>query len=355
MELRKIQVRELESFVESEYYQQLAIKPIGSARAYSYLQNPQAQPYDFVLYFFEQDGEVLSFRTVFPARLNGENDRFIWLSGAWTSPKYRRQGLSRSLLEAVAADWHGRMMATNFSPVSGWLYQQTNLLKPFTELSGKRFYLFVKSGDLLKERNGNLFWLFPLIDLAFKIWSAWRVSRWKSQQKQRFEAARFNFPDQECLQLADQQQSSYLFHHGSESIKWRFAYPWLVEGEVVENRGYPFSWHVRQYELFVVKFYKHRQFAGFITCSLKDGQLNLLEFFGDESLHQSVAAFLMEEAVRQKVSHLTVLGGSIASCIENLKSPFAYSKAYSVPIFCSFEADQSRYRLQPAEGDSCFT
>ncbi len=354
MELRKVCIADLEDFIKSDFFQQLDVKPISTYRVHSFTRNPQAQHGDFVLYFLEKENQIIAFRTLLPAQLTNEKERFVWLSGAWTHPKQRRNGYSRKLLDEVFQDWKGRVLATNFSPLSKALYDNSGLLRPFISVKGKRFYLFVDSKKLLLERTGNLFWLFPFLDLFFNFAANFKIRKYRTRPPARGNLKKLNFPDQECLDFVDKLNADYLVSRGSSELKWMLAYPWIIPGPVNAEAKYPFSSYANHYEVCTVKFFKDGTFAGFLIYSLRDGHLKLLEIISQRNIFTEAAQFLKQEAVNRKIEFMTILDNELADKLEQDHSPFVFSKSYEDSIYKGEFATKATSKLRPAEGDSFF-
>lgn len=355
MKLVKVRIKELPEFVRSEWFMQLPVHPVSLDRVRSYQANPHARPEDVVLYYFESDDEIISFRTVFPAILNSETERFVWLSGAWTQPIYRKTGLARKLLDEVASDWNGRIMATNFSPVSRKLYEHSGILHLFYSGNGRRFYLNPDFKKLLQPRIGKLAFAGALAN--------WLVDPQIQRKKSLFKHAvagnlRWEiqaFPDQQCMKLANEQQSEFFFKRGEEELKWILAYPWLSTDDPTFEHTYPFSSYVRQYEIYTVKFFEAGEFVGFLIYSVRDGHLKLLHQHFMKDISEAIAGFLITVAVDSNVEMLTILDPALARRMQRIDNPFLFSKEFHQFIFSSWIKLPQNSLIQPAEGDFIFT
>lgn len=355
MELHKICLKDLSDWVNSDWFEQLQVKPLSRFRVESYVANPHAQNDDVVLYYYEEANQVLAFRTVLPAALDAGGERFAWLSGVWTHPRHRRRGLARRLFHEVYADWNGRVAATNFSPLAKLLYEKSGLLSPARELTGKRFYLFVKSKKLLEQRMGNLPFLWPLIDAWAARTAKSRVKHFQPTQDNVMRWERKAFPDHECLELANRQQPEFLFRRGEAELKWMLAWPWLSTDDRSFEYNYPFSSYVKQYEVYTVKFFEGERFAGFLLYSIRNGHLKLLHRNFALDCARAAAAFLLNESVASRVEMLTVLDEPVAEALSRMQHPFVLVKRWTLPIYAGRLELSQNSQLQPSEGDFIFT
>ena len=355
MELRKVRLGELQVFVESDWFQQLPVKPISRFRAESYLANPHACPDDPVLYFFEDDNRILAFRTVLPAALNAERKSFAWLSGAWTQLNYRRRGLSKKLLDEIYSDWEGRLMSTNFSPGSRKLYEKSALLHPFFQTAGRRFYLFADSRKLLEHRLGNLIVLWLVADLLIRFIASQKLRKFNVEQPGNDRWEKQAFPDRECMDLANAQQHQFLFKRGETELKWILAYPWLSTDDRTFEQSYPFSSFAGQFEVYTVKFYRASQFLGFLIYSLRDGHLKLLHQHFREKCWETVAQFFLGEVVLKRVTMLTILHPELSGQLLQMKHPFLFSRKFRHQVFTSLKSLPQNSKIQAGEGDFIWT
>lgn len=355
MELHKICLKDLDGWLKSAAFEQLPVKPISRSRAESYLANPHAQAGDVVLYYFEEGNQILAFRTVLPAIVDAGNERFAWLSGMWTHPRYRRRGLPRRLLAEACADWQNKVAVINFSPLAKLLYEKSGLLGPAQELAGKRFYLFVKSKKILEQRLGNLFFLWPLIDAWAAAKAESRLKKFQPVHHENFRWEQQAFPDRECLELADRQQPGFLFRRGTAELKWILAWPWLSADDRSFEYNYPFGSYVVQFEVYTVKFFERGRFAGFLIYSVRNGQLKLLHLNLTTGCTTAVAAFLLNESVDRRIEMLTVLNEPVANALSRLQHPFVMTRPYTLPVYTGQLDLPKNRRLQPAEGDFIFT
>ena len=355
MELRKVRIKDLKSFVGSQWFKLLPVHPVSLSRAESFIANPHAQPEDPILYFYAEGHEILSFRTLFPGVLNAGNRRFAWLSGAWTHPSYRKKKLSLNLLKEAAADWDGCLMATNFSPHSEKLYRRSGLLKSITETKGRRFYLQPDFQKLLEPRLGLHAYLGQLPNLAVRVIAHRKRSQFKLEVPDCIRWEKLAFPDRECMDLADRQQLGFLVQRGEEDLKWILAYPWVSTDDCTFEVSYPFSSFSRQFEVYTVKFYREEQFLGFLIYSLRDGHLKLLHQHFNTDCTDLAAQFLIQEAVESRVEMATVPDEKVAEIMNGLDNPFLFSKEFTQKLYSSRTDLPQNSQIQPGEGDFIFT
>jgi GNAT superfamily N-acetyltransferase len=215
LRIEKIQLKNLESFVQSETFQQFNTIPITVLRAKSYLNNPHAHPNDVVLYLGFIEKQLVAFRSLFADRIFSDNEpiRFAWCSGNWVHPDFRRKGFSEQLLHETFTDWNGKLMFTNYAPNSEKLYLKTGKFKPIHQFQGFRGYLFPKTRKLIQSANKNWVtkFVFSAVDKFIAAFSSSQILFFRSKKNPDFEFKPIQFPDSECYQLLQNNRTKPYF------------------------------------------------------------------------------------------------------------------------------------------------
>ncbi len=355
MELIKIRINELSAFAGGEWFAGLPDKPISLLRVNSYLKNPHALEDDPVLYFIKDNNRVLAYRTVFPARLTDEQERFAWLSGNWVHPDYRRQGFSKKLLKEIFVDWKSRLMFTNYAPASLDLYLKTKLFHEVYTAVGTRFYLFFRTKKLLQDRFRGLSFFLPLVDVVVSIVASIKVAAFSAKADSKFSIQKGQLPDEECYRLVEMQKDGHLFLRGKQELQWIFDYPWVSVTDRQNVGDYAFSSFAEQFEYYTAKFFKDGEFVGFLLYSIRDGHLKPLLYYSILDLSDAVAGFLVREMVEGQMEYLTVLDPDLSKVICRKKNPFLFSKKIGHSIYSSFPVINNNQKIQDGDGDFIFT
>ncbi|MGQ7867892.1 GNAT family N-acetyltransferase [Sunxiuqinia sp. sy24] len=355
MELKKIRLRELETFLGSDFFRELETKPISPARVASYVNNPHAEADDPVLYLFHDDNKLIAFRSLFSAGLMNQSKRIAWLSGSWVHPDYRRRGYSTQLLAEVMKDWGDRLLFTNYAPASLQVYLKSEQFTPIFLEDGQRFYFFVRTADLLGDRFKGMTFLFKIVDffiylLASLMRLLYHPRRWK-----KLNIDVLDFPDAACYKLVEAKKDGYLFERGQKELEWIFAYPWVSSSNKELIADYPFSSFARQFHYKTVKFMKGRRLIGFLIYSIRDGHLKTVHMQLPPDSLRVAARFLIQLSVREKIEMLTILEPKLAKKIQKHANPFLFHKKIEQGIYSSFPISAAMRKIQDGEGDFIFT
>lgn len=360
LEIKKIRLSELESFVHSETFQRFATIPITVLRAKSYINNPHAQPSDVVLYLGFVEKQLVAFRTLFADRIFLEEEpiRFAWCSGNWVHPDFRRKRFSEQLLNEAFADWDRKLMFTNYAPNSEKLYLKTGKFNPVYQFKGFRGYLFPKTRKLLpvagKNRATKL--IFSIVDLVISIFSNINILFFKAKTNPKIRFETVQIPDEECYKVMQSSNSKSLIYTGKEELKWIFGFPWISDDESADSLKYPFSSYSNSFLYNTVKVFVENDFVGFFIFSIREGHLKTLYFSLPDGLDSEIADFLKQVCSEHKVEVITVYKYDIAQQLLARKYPFLHAKNYGQKIYSSFEIKNNKnFLFQDGDGDVIFT
>ncbi len=360
LEIQKIRLNELDSFVKSEIFRQLVIIPITPERAKSYIINPNAKPDDVVLYLGFVENNFVAFRTLFAGVTNSGNEQihFGWCSGSWVHPDFRRRGFSEQLLKEAYFDWDKKLMFTNYAPNSEKLYLKTGWFQSIHQFNGVRGYLFPKTRKIIAKANSNVISkiIFFCIDFLISIVSTIHILFYSKQTKDNIRFESLAIPDEECYLFNSKNQSDYLFNIDANKLKWVFNYPWISYSNEIFVGKYPFSSYSKSFYHKTVKIFIQNKFAGFFIFSVRSGHLKTLFFNIPDSIENEVAVFLKRYCVQNKIEFISIYNSKIAKQLLMRKSPFLYMKKYGQKIYSSFEINnKEKLHFQDGDGDAIFS
>lgn len=360
LQIQKIRLHELENFIKSKVFKEFEVIPITEHRAISYLNNPNAQPDDVVLYLGFVNKQLIAFRTIFADKINttAQIVRFGWCSGNWVHPEFRRKGFSEQLLNAAFSDWNGKLMFTNYAPNSENLYIKTGKFHSIHQFNGFRGYLFPKTKKLIPAANRNVFlsFIFSLVDFIISIVSHIRLWFFRkiNNPKIRFEI--LPSLDEFCFEKLKENKNSYLFSRSKKELEWIFNFPWIENDKNLEKLKYPFSSWSSSFSYFTVKIFAEGKPAGFSLFSVREGHLKTLLMYFPKRLEREIAGFIKSFSKKNKIEVVTVYNSEIANHLFKRKFPFLHAKKYGQKIYSSFEIkDEKQFHFQDGDGDVIFT
>lgn len=360
LDIQKIRLHELESFVRSKTYFELDTIPITPNRAISYINNPHAKPEDIVLYLGFSDKLLVAFRTIFADTINLDKQqiRFGWCSGNWVHSNHRRKGFSEQLLQEVYSDWSGNLMFANYAPNAEKLYLKTGWFHAVHQFTGVRGYLFPSTKKLCTSGhiNGISKLLLSILDFLISITSSFRVLFFsiKTHSNVRFET--IPVPDEQCFNFKNNNNRTYLFNRDKDELNWIFQFPWISTSDKSFNDKYPFSSYSSSFYYKTVKVFIENIFAGYFIISVHNGHLKTLYFNLSGEIESEIANFLKQFCKKNKIEMITVYNNRVAQQLFKRKFPFLHVKKYGQKIYSSFKINNEKeLQFQDGDGDVIFT
>lgn len=360
LEVKKIRLNALESFVQSEMYRQLLHIPITQARVKSYIHNPHAKPEDVVLYLGFIDEQLVAFRSLFAGTFQTKNKKihFAWCSGNWVHPNFRRKGFSEKLLTEAFTDWSGKLMFTNYAPNSEKLYLKTGWFQSIYQFDGIRGYLFPKTQKLVQaaNKNNSTKFLFLIVDYFITIGSTIQLWFFKARLNPKFKFETIETPDKQCYEFIQNIKTDYPFNRNKKELKWIFRFPWISSNKDAQTNKYPFSSYSNSFSYHTIKIFIEKEFVGFFIFSVREGHLKTLYFNVNRDIEKEIANFLKQFCKKYKIEIITVYNFKVAKQFFERKFPFLRVKKYGQKIYSSFKINgEKEYLFQDGDGDIMFT
>ena len=356
----KIKLSQLESFVNSDTFRSFKTIPISLLRVKSYIANPNALPDDIVLYMGFHEEKLIAFRTIFAGSVqtNNGNLRFGWCSGSWVEINYRRRGFSEQLLIEALFDWKGKLMVTNYAPNAERLFLKTGKFSALHQFNGFRGYLFVKTTKLvpLAKKNNFARFTFAGIDVLISVVAGLRGLFFRSSINRDISFSQLERPDDECYQWLGSQINHCTLQRGVAELRWIFNFPWISLQASGDSAKYPFSLFSDSFTYHTIKVFRNNIFIGFFIFSVRDGHLKTLLFELNSGAEKEIADYIAEFCIQQKIEVITVYNSGVAEQLFKRKLPFLRAKKYGQKIYSSFDIGiQQNLKFQDGDGDVIFT
>lgn len=341
IEIKKIRLSELESFVQSDLYKQLSDKPISIQRVNSYINNPRGDMNDYVLFMAFENAELVGYRTILADKLFvGEKEyRFGWFSGNWVRSDKRRMGISTLIFDEVVKEWDGRLMFTNYAPESKAMYDKTSCFELLHEKQGARFYMRSPLSELLPPRSiffKRVKFLLQVIDFIVNMLLGIRLLfRGRAFKDEVFSFEFVLGLDEELSNFIDRNKFKIGTNRQVKELEWIDNFPWVVKASSDHKMddGYHFS-SVSQYvERKYVKFFRSGELVGYMMLFLKDNKISIPYLFGSNFDLSLVLNIITEQVVEKKLSYLTIYHKSLMDELERNSRSFFFIKKMSQKYF----------------------
>ncbi len=369
MEIKKVNLKALESYIRSDEYKAFKNQPISRFRALSYMHNPRSANDDIVLYLAYKDNRLVGYRTILADKIGQKenNTKVGWLSGNWVDPAYRRQGVASRLLEEAFRDWEGKLLFTNYAPESKAVYDKSDKFICYKQYKGLRLYYRASIYNLLKERSAfvrKLKYLSGIIDFILNLFQQFRLHRHYQKHISYIPAFEYvHKPDTEVSKLISQIQGNEIEKRGNVEFNWILEYPWVGTAPVPDQYSgkYHFSNFAKQFENICLKIFHRDELCGFLHLVRKDDCLSVPYFYIIPEVDvRGIAQIIDLMAIKLKVSILTVYHPELVKALRRLNPPVLAKKEMVRNYMVSKKLkeilpDENHIQFQDGDGDVVFT
>ncbi|SNR64629.1 GNAT family N-acetyltransferase [Lutibacter flavus] len=367
--IRKIKLKDLETFIKSNEYLSFEEKPISEARSISYLKNPNADDNDIVLYLGFKNNKLIGYKSIFADTFISNNSKvkFGWLSGTWTHQNFRRRGVSSLLFEEVYKDWRGRLMYTNYAKESKAVYDKTGKFELLNKLEGYRYYFRFCFKELLPPKS--IFWkknknilgyldniLNLIFDFRFKLFKVKRFSLYKFEKIEKL--------DIEIESFLKPYKKKELFQRDKKIFEWIINYPWIkTDSETKENsEQYHFSSYACSFETNWHKIYNRNthKILGVALINARDKQLKIPYFYSNPEAILTLKNEILKLILSKKLNYITIYNQELNESLLNGKILKLKRKKFTQNYFVSKELlkefpEIKNLSVQSGDGDVVFT
>lgn len=312
--------QQLKGFTTSEDFQKFPFAPISSFREISHINNPRAAADDILLFLAYDDDELAGYLGILPDHLtlaNGEKIHFGWLSTLFVSENFRGMNIAPQLLFEAEKAYSQNLIVTEFTPSAERLYRKIGMFEELTTKNAVRYYFKSNLTELLPSKKQfyekNKKWL-KRFDNLLNIFipylgksknHLYKISKSADQHLEKFISG----------------QNKNLIGRGAQEFSWMLDFPWLSTEK--EQSNYLFSSFAKTYDMFWVSVYQNQEIVAAMLCSVRNGHLKVLYYFGDIDF---ISETLPKIIVKYKVKIMTIYDDQLNSAIEKNRTPGALYK-----------------------------
>lgn len=318
-------LKDLQDVKVQSMFLQSETLPFSSLRLQSYLHNPRAKPEDVLLISISKSDKIIAYLTMVPDDMHIGIKRlhFVWLSGMWVSPDFRRRGLGKQL--AILADeaWEGRLIGTEYTPTNEIVLLSSKIFELPIYKSGTLFYYKSIVKEILNTRYPNLKWLSPLYSLIDKTINVYASVKRKIYFNPNFKSKYSFIPTKELSEVA----TKYLneappyssTNRRSTELQWISDYPWISSDLTTKeaSKQYYFSTYSENYTFDFIEIYHNKSIIGLVVLSFRDGVLKIPYFWASEleltELAKYIINFAQKLGAKKLISYHSLLNKQLIS------------------------------------------
>lgn len=360
LSISKISLKELRLFNDDTGLTEKEFLPISKVRAMSFMANPRVHSNDNVLYQAHWNEKLIAYLTVLPdtAFVNNQTIPFAWISGAWVHPNFRRQGIATKLIDTVAADWKGMLMATNFSKITEAVFEKTKTFKTAKRIEGRRFYLrktLLSTYNCCKHSNPFNY----LGEKAINLFNYSSLTRKLLKLPKEIELEYFSRPDEEIIQKFTLETEKTLTKRGANEFNWIIRYPWLINGLLPDRAAQKFFFAsvIPASAYYLVKVFKDDELIGVLLMQHSNTRFTVPYYWFENGAEDVMAKVILLHASKAKASFINIYNKKIVDAMLNLKHYYYYSMARTRQYLVAdsmLDIIGENFDLMDGDGDCAF-
>lgn len=363
MEIRRLNKKALQEFINSEKFDSLPLIPVTKYRALSHLTNPRAADDDVLLLMAFEDNKMAGYLGVLADHLY-DGDKIYkvgWLSASGVDPNQRRKGIAGKLLQAALDSWNNQILVADWVPSSFGVYEKSGA---FTELAHREG---VEANIRFNLRENYPAKALPkriLLVAADKILNAFNAVRLLF-------ALRNNNPlyekvdglDDESVQFMSRWKDSELFRRSKKEFAWILKYPWVLQ----KSPEYPqrderfiFSSVCNEFRHEIIKIQNSsREMIALLMLTVRNKSLQIPYVYCQSEHVEAVVRFIYHYMYEKKIKGVVLYEARLADYILKNKTPFISKQKTAIPYIITkslaAKLKESGKTIQDGDGERVFT
>jgi hypothetical protein len=362
MEIVSYNKKELQAFIDSDFFNELDKVPISRHRAISHIRNPYC-PDDYVLLWAAYEGNSLAgYAGVLPdcIELNGAKHKICWFSCFWVHESYRKQNVAPALFYSLMKTYENQLFVSNMLFSLEKSYQKSQIFQPTQSTKGYTFYRTFCFGNILKARFPWFKHFLPIYLFTEKILNFILGIRCLTGRKikTKIEVVENGELNDELRFFLDNfsKSNENSIVRDLEHFKWIIENPWVQVGKPdKESQRYYFSSKAEQFEYRLLKVYISEKLSGFIILKIRDKKLVVSYLYLPDQYKKDVASYILNFINDEKIQTLTCFDKVLSTYFSKKQSRFVFIKNTKQLYLFPKDMEISSSILQAGDGDSVFT
>ncbi len=365
IEIQKYTPGRLKEFIESPEYHAMPVIPVSYHRAVSWLNNPNLDPGDVIMYLAIENNVMIGYRCILPDKLGPV--KFGWLSGNWVNPARRREGIATRLFEEAMKDWDNKLMYTNYAPASHAVYDKTGCFNLYNELSGIRAYLRFDLARLLYPKGkffARIKLLLQALDYVLNFFNDFRLMMHRKKFSLPISGLQLvNETDHQLEDFISTLKADCSAFRRPQELNWIIYFPWVVERQCKDdlNRKYFFTSTAKQYENLNLKLFdEHDQLILYMMLVMIDKKMTVPYFFCNSLQADKAVDIILSFMFDKQVNYVTLFNPDLTAVFRRRKLPFLLKKKMTRKYFATRDLipllpPAEKIFIQDGDGDVAFT
>jgi hypothetical protein len=365
MDIQKFTPDRLRAFIESQEYYSMPVIPVSYHRAVSWLNNPNLNSNDVILYLAIENDVMIGYRCILPDKLGSV--KFGWLSGNWVNPVRRREGIATRLFDEAMKDWDNKLIYTNYASASHAVYNKTGCFNLYKELSGIRAYLRFDLARLLYPKGmffKRIRILLQVLDGIFNFFNDFRLKLYRKEFTLAIPGLQIvNEIDHQLEDFISTRKNNRSFFRKQQELNWIIRFPWVIEQQGKNDlyKKYYFTSTAGQYcNLNLKMFDEHNQLILYMMLVIIDKKMTVPYAYFDTVYINKAVDIILSFMLDKKVNYVTLYNPELVTWFSRRGLPFLFKKKMIRKYFTTRDLinilpPAGEIFLQDGDGDCVFT
>lgn len=340
--------------------------PITKQRVLSYINNPNADGNDVVLFVAYHKDTIIGYIGVLPDRiyLSEVEHKIAWATSWWVDPSHRYVGTGGFLLLTVL---NHHILATSRSTEDAEkVFSASNRIFPMRKVAGIELIVRCCSNHLIPKKFPKLNWLRPVltcIDRLVNVFGDLRLFFWR-QKNAAYKTASIEFItelDEQTDQFIRDHRRNELSTRNAKELNWIMKYPWIISSPVADKtvKKYFFSSVSNRFFYLNIKVYDTNDtMTGFLMLKVKNNTMTIPYLYCDPSALTPILYLIGFLICEMNIDIFTTYNIDIMNNFDQIRLPFLYKKNRINLYHLSNkfkEVDFNEIVIQDGDGDCVFT
>lgn len=361
MEIKSYDRKQLQDFIDSDFFGVLTQIPISYQRAISQINNPYSAVNDILLWAAFEENSLVGYVGVLPDIIEFESSKskIYWLSCFWVDKAYRNGNLASQLFFPLIKQYKNQLLISNFLFSLEKTYQNLGIFQPTKHNFGYTFYINFSFAEILLARFPKLKSVIPIYRLAEKYLNSVLKTRklFHKKKKQDIDIVENKIFDNELqIFLNTFSTTNNSFVRNIDHFKWITTYPWVTIGKTdKESERYFFTSKSDKFEYRSLKIYNSDKIVGFVFLKIRDNNLSISYIYTEEKNIEYVVDYILEIVDTENLNTVTTFDEKLSTFLMKKRNRFIFIKNTKHPYIIPKKLEIASSFFQDGDGDSVFT
>lgn len=365
IDIKLYNIAELEKLINSEEFYNFKNIPISLHRAKSHFKNPRADSDDTIMIIAYNNSEIAGYMGILPDYIfSNEKVKFGWFSCFWVDESLRGEGVGTKLVEKALQEWNGKILITEFAPLSKKLYLKTKSFEQSISLNGIRLYnrfdfehLLPPKKAVFQKVKGFLKFMDIVLNSIFDI--RFSLIKRKTSEMQLEQITNFNT---ETENFITENNNFQIFKRSAKEFEWILNFPWILVSNKIDllNKKYYFSSVAKTFEYYCYNMRNsNNEIVAFMIFSKRENSLKLPYCIYKAEYLTEVINVILQKISELKISTFTTYNNEISKVLLRDKTNSLYKKKMTREYLISNNLKEyfieNNFQIQDGDGDCVFT